>query len=61
MIPIEHGKICARLIPDADTLWVEGMGHDVPEIFMDEILESVFEVFKEAEEIESTLPPSAFL
>jgi pimeloyl-ACP methyl ester carboxylesterase len=46
LIPIEHGQQCARLMPDADTLWVDGMGHDIPEIFMDEILEMVFKNFR---------------
>ena len=45
MIPFEHGQKCAELIPDADTLWVEGMGHDIPDIFTDRIHEKVFQTF----------------
>jgi pimeloyl-ACP methyl ester carboxylesterase len=30
-IPIAHGKKCAAIIPRADSLWVENMGHDLPE------------------------------
>ncbi|MGB7392931.1 MAG: alpha/beta hydrolase, partial [Pricia sp.] len=30
VIPIEHGKKLARIIPNADSLWVENMGHDLP-------------------------------
>ncbi len=30
-IPIEHGQKCAAMIPNADSLWVEGMGHDIPD------------------------------
>lgn len=29
-IPIEHGKKCASLVPDADSLWLDNMGHDIP-------------------------------
>ncbi|WP_316833593.1 alpha/beta hydrolase [Pedobacter nutrimenti] len=29
-IPIAHGKKCAAIIPMADSLWVENMGHDLP-------------------------------
>lgn len=33
-IPIEHGKKCATLIPNADSLWVDNMGHDIPDEFI---------------------------
>ncbi len=29
-IPIAHGKKCVSLIPNVDSLWVENMGHDIP-------------------------------
>lgn len=29
-IPIAHGKKCAAIIPGADSLWVNNMGHDLP-------------------------------
>jgi pimeloyl-ACP methyl ester carboxylesterase len=29
LIHIDHGKKCARIIPGADSLWLEGMGHDI--------------------------------
>ena len=29
-IPLAHGRKCAALIPGADSLWVAGMGHDLP-------------------------------
>ncbi len=43
MIPIEHGRKCAELIPNADTLWVEGMGHDIPDMFAYRILGKIFQ------------------
>lgn len=36
-IPIEHGMKCASIIPDADSLWVDNMGHDIPDDIMDTI------------------------
>jgi len=34
-IPIEHGKKCASVIPNAKSIWVENMGHDIPEHLAD--------------------------
>ncbi|MBT8220218.1 MAG: alpha/beta hydrolase [Bacteroidia bacterium] len=42
LMPFVHGKKTAEIIPGAETLWVEGMGHDVPEIFTDTILTRIF-------------------
>ena len=33
-IPIAHGKKCAQLIPNADSLWMDNMGHDIPNEFI---------------------------
>lgn len=30
-IPIAHGKQCATIIPHADSLWLDNMGHDLPD------------------------------
>ncbi len=38
LIPIEHGFKCADLIPNVETLWVEQMGHDIPDSIVDEIV-----------------------
>ena len=48
MIPIAHGKKCAQTIPGARTLWVEGMGHDLPRQFVEPILSEMFEHFEMA-------------
>lgn len=29
LIPVEHGKKCAALIPGSESLFIEGMGHDL--------------------------------
>jgi pimeloyl-ACP methyl ester carboxylesterase len=47
-IPIAHGQKCARTIPDAQTLWIEGMGHDLPRIFVEPMLNKMFEHFQNA-------------
>jgi pimeloyl-ACP methyl ester carboxylesterase len=49
MIPIAHGEKCAQSIPGAQTLWVEGLGHDMPRIFVDTILNEMFEHFVRAQ------------
>lgn len=34
-IPMEHGIKCASVIPHANSLWVDNMGHDIPEYMVD--------------------------
>ena len=41
MIPFVHGLKCAELIPDADTLWLERMGHDMPPKYSEKIVSSI--------------------
>ncbi len=41
MINFLHGKKCQELIPGADYLWLEGMGHDIPEIFVGKVLDKI--------------------
>lgn len=48
-IPIEHGQKCADLVPNADTLWVEGMGHDLPDVYVADIVEKMIMNFQRAE------------
>lgn len=50
MIPIEHGRKCAELIPNADTFWVKGMGHDIPDIFAERIIGKIVKNFQRASE-----------
>ena len=37
LVQFEHALKYAPLIPDADTLFIEGMGHDLPMIYREEI------------------------
>ncbi|MFM1876113.1 MAG: hypothetical protein RL266_1850, partial [Bacteroidota bacterium] len=38
LIPFEHGVKTAELVPNAETLWVEGMGHTLPKMYSDTIV-----------------------
>jgi pimeloyl-ACP methyl ester carboxylesterase len=49
LIPIEHGMKCADLIPHADTLWIDGLGHDLPDKYVDVIVEKMVMNFQRAE------------
>ena len=48
-IPIEHGIKSADIIPNADTLWVEGMGHDLPDAYIDIVAEKIITNLERAE------------
>lgn len=41
----EHGEKYGELIPNAEVVWLKGMGHTLPESFMPEILEALESVF----------------
>lgn len=45
-IPIGHGKKCASLIPNADSLWLENMGHDIPDNLTETIVKKIITNFK---------------
>lgn len=40
-IPIQHGKKCVNLIPNVDSLWVDNMGHDIPNELMPIITQKI--------------------
>ncbi|MGB1240981.1 MAG: alpha/beta fold hydrolase [Chitinophagales bacterium] len=41
LVIFPHGEKSASMMPNAKTLWIEGMGHDIPEIYMEEIHEAI--------------------
>jgi len=41
VMPITHGKKLVATIPDAKSLWVENMGHDLPDAKIKEITDSI--------------------
>jgi len=46
VMPISHGKRMVRTIPEADSLWVKNMGHDLPEAALNEITDKMVMNFK---------------
>ena len=41
VIPIAHGKKMAKIIPNADSLWLDNMGHDVPDALIDTLCSKI--------------------
>ncbi|MEL6676165.1 MAG: alpha/beta hydrolase [Bacteroidota bacterium] len=41
LIDFSHGLKTAEMIPHAQTLWLEGMGHDIPPAFLEEIVRAL--------------------
>ncbi|MEM9991047.1 MAG: alpha/beta hydrolase [Bacteroidota bacterium] len=44
LINITHSYKCAAIMPQAKTLYLDGMGHDVPNMYMPEINKAILEV-----------------
>ncbi len=38
LIPFVHGEKTAALVPNADTFWIDGMGHVIPKMYSDTIV-----------------------
>lgn len=47
LVIFEHGKKSASMMPNAKTLWIEGMGHDLPKMYAGEVLEAILKNIKE--------------
>jgi pimeloyl-ACP methyl ester carboxylesterase len=41
LIPRAAGREVARLVPGASLLEIEGMGHDLPEAFMPQVVQAI--------------------
>jgi pimeloyl-ACP methyl ester carboxylesterase len=41
LIPVEHGQKLAEIIPNAEGLWLDGVGHVFPYPHMDKVNETV--------------------
>lgn len=50
LIPFEHGVKTAELVPNAETLWIDGMGHTLPRIYSDTILSRMQRLYQKSEE-----------
>ena len=40
-IPFAHGQKMARLMPNSDSLWVDDMGHDIPDNLIPSIIDKI--------------------
>ncbi|CAM4096689.1 alpha/beta fold hydrolase [Zobellia nedashkovskayae] len=47
VIPFEHGKKMALVIPNANSLWVDNMGHDLPDAEIDLISAKILETIED--------------
>ncbi len=47
LIPVEHGIKTATVVPDAELLLIEGMGHDIGPEFMDQVHAAILEFYQE--------------
>lgn len=45
----DHARKYGSMIPDAHILWVEGMGHDIPEQYTPQIIEGLLTNFKRSQ------------
>jgi len=48
VLPIEHGKRLAQAIPGAGSLWLEGMGHNIPDHIVGDLSRAMIEHFEAA-------------
>lgn len=46
LIDIKHGEKCYKIIPNAKSFWIKGMGHDIPLIYTDTIVARIVEHIK---------------
>ena len=49
LIDVSGGRRTAEVIPGAELLVVEGMGHDIPRVFQPQIIEAVLALVGRAE------------
>jgi pimeloyl-ACP methyl ester carboxylesterase len=47
LIPFEHGANTAALIPNAETLWIEGLGHTLPRMYSDTLVKRIEKLVSE--------------
>ncbi|MEZ4887157.1 MAG: alpha/beta hydrolase [Chitinophagales bacterium] len=47
LVIFPHGEKSASMMPNAKTLWIEGMGHDLPKMYASQIVEAVLKNLEE--------------
>ena len=55
LIHIDHGKRCASAMPQSESFWVEGMGHDVPENFNAQVVDRIVQHMVSTPETETSI------
>ncbi len=50
LIPFEHAPKYASMIPNVDTLYIDGMGHDIPPMYTKQVHEAMFSIFRKGED-----------
>ena len=53
-IPMAHGQKCAAIIPNSDSLWVNNMGHDLPNNKIKEVTRKAISFFHSTERTDRT-------
>lgn len=48
LVPFEHGQKYAPMIPNAEKLFLEDMGHDIPESYLGKMIPAILENFSKA-------------
>lgn len=46
LIPIAHGKKCAEIIPNSTSYWVQGLGHDLPQVYIKSVASRILNFYK---------------
>lgn len=46
LIPFEHGVKTAKLIPNTETLWIDGMGHTLPKMYSHTMISRIIGLFQ---------------
>lgn len=54
LIPFEHGVKTAELIPNADTLWIDGLGHVIAPMYTDTIVVRIVDHMNAAQQLKIT-------
>lgn len=44
LVSIAHSQKYAPLIPNAEVLYIDGMGHDIPDLYMAQVHNAIFEI-----------------
>ena len=55
LVKFEHAQKYAPMIPNADTLFIQDMGHDLPKVYIQDMMDRIFPLFAKAEQHSKTI------